>query len=74
MNDKIFLKNTKNIENGTGNTGGYLNQNGNGVLGQAGSMCIPSGPLLKKTERKDNFKKKEIKPVNNSLESLFAQI
>ena len=30
--------------------------------------------MPKKTERRDNFKKKEPKPVNNSMESLFAQI
>ena len=31
-------------------------------------------PGLKKPDRKDNFKKKDTKFVNNSLESLFSQI
>lgn len=37
-------------------------------------MSVPPA-LVKRIERKqDNFKKKEAKPFNNSLESLFAQI
>lgn len=52
MNDKILLKSSKNGDNRDESKSSSVN----GVVGS------DNGYTLKKPERKDNFKKKEIKP------------
>ena len=71
MNDKILLKSSKPEHPQPP----LSNQGTTGVLSQAGSLITQmsngmSG--IRRPERKDNFKKKETKKLDNSVESLFA--
>jgi len=72
MNDKIFMRNTKSREGrteaiqsgGIGSaTAGPNGMMAGGALGQNG---------MKRPEKKDNFRKREVKPPNiNTLEGLY---
>jgi hypothetical protein len=69
MNDKIFVRTSKsrdsreNIGNSSGTAVPMANPNG---------LTNGNGILVKRPERKDNFKKKEAKPNLNTLEGLHA--
>lgn len=73
MNDKIFVRTSKsrdtrdNINNPAPN--GLALSNPQNILGQ---QVGPNGVLMKRPERRDNFKKKEQKPNLNTLEGLVA--
>lgn len=76
MNDKIFMRSTKSREGRTeatqssGLTG--MSAGANGQMLQNGALG-PNG--VKRPEKKDNFRKREVKPANlNTLEGLYAQI
>lgn len=76
MNDKIFMRSTKSRE---GRTEAVQSSGLPGSLPVGANGMLPVGALgqngVKRPEKKDNFRKREVKPANlNTLEGLYAQI
>ncbi len=70
MNDKIFLRASKSREGRDGQ-----HQSGLGATQPPGAATTaPASAVIKRPERRDNFRRREPKPVLNTLEGLFAQV
>jgi hypothetical protein len=70
MNDKIFLRASKSRE---GRESAY--QSSLGATQPPGiAITTPASAVLKRPDRSYNLKKKEPKPILNTLEGLFIQV